>query len=475
MTSMNNAQATQIVILGGTGDLSKRKLLPALLDLYARKMLPGVFHVIGFARSKWNNEEYAEFIKEIIHEHNPNHTHTDEQIQDFCKNISYVSGSFDDFSSYSRLQTAIDDFDTKNEVRSNRLFYLAVPPKFYENIFSDLKKSKIATEEAPAWTHILVEKPFGKDLETAQKLDLQLAKMYHEEQIFRIDHYLAKEAVQNILSFRFANTLLKAPWNKESIESVHIKMTETIDVGSRAGFYEGVGALRDVGQNHLLQLLALIAMKEPENFTVEAMRDARAEVLKSLIPMSIENLNDSVIRAQYEDYRANNAIADDSETETYFELKAELSMPEWAGVPFYIKSGKALDKSEVSITVKLKDVGTGLFETDTCHSIGNKITLTISPEQTISVTLNAKAPGLGYQLEPRTLSFTCNKGDNEIKNSYEKVLYDSIIGDQTLFTKTDEVHASWKFITPILQHWQNTPLHSYQKGTPGPKATILPT
>jgi glucose-6-phosphate 1-dehydrogenase len=470
---MTNPKPVQIVILGGTGDLSQRKLFPALLDLFTRGMLPEAFHVIGLARSQWGREEYADFIRKSLGEHDPNHTHTEQQIQTFCNNVGYVSGSFDDITTYTRLENALQEFDDERGVRSHRLFYLAVPPKFYQQIFVDLQNTKVAHESDDTWTHILVEKPFGNDLETAQTLDDTLAKLYREDQIFRIDHYLAKEAVQNILSFRFANNLLKAPWSNQTVESVHIVMKETIDVGERAGFYEGLGALRDVGQNHLLQLLALVAMREPKEFSVQAIRAARAEVLNSLNEIKPKDLSHSVLRGQYADYTESTGADTHSKTETYFELRAELTMPEWRGVPFFIQAGKALDVDEVSITIRLKDVATGLFQTESCLSTGNVITLTISPQQTITIELNAKAPGLGYQLETRALSFTCDKPKDDIKNSYEKVLYDSIIADQTLFTTTDEVHAAWKFITPILNSWNDTPLHSYTKGSPGPTQSII--
>jgi len=465
---------TQIIILGGTGDLSKRKLIPALLDLFTKDMLPETIHIIGQARSQWGNQEYRDFVKKALQEHQSEHTHSEEVLADFCSRMSYVQGSFDDITSYDRLKASLEEFDDTKAVKSNKLFYLAVPPKFYKDIFSDLKSTETAKEHDGTWTHILVEKPFGNDLQTAQELDALLADLYREDQIFRIDHYLAKEAVQNILSFRFANTLLMAPWSNESVESVSIKMLETIDVGSRAGFYEGVGALRDVGQNHLLQLLALVAMEQPESFTAKAIRCKRAEVFSALKPLDLDTLEESVLRAQYEGYKANDDIPDDSNTETYFELKAELDLPRWKGVPFYIQAGKALSREEVSITINFKDVASGLFETKSCLSVGNQIVLTISPEQTISITLNAKSPGLGYQLESRKLSIPCaDKNSQEIQNSYEKVLFDSITGDHTLFTLTEEVLAAWKFITPILGAWHTLPLHTYKKDSTGPNKTIL--
>jgi len=460
---------TQIIILGGTGDLSKRKLLPALLDLYARGMLPETFNIIGLARSDWADGRYKQFVTETISEYHPGHNHSDELINQFCERLTYVQGSFDDLTSYDRLQTALDEFDTVHNTRSNRLFYLAVAPRFYEQIFRDVVGTGVGEEADNTWTHILVEKPFGRDFDTAKELDQQLASLYREEQIFRIDHYLAKEAVQNILSFRFANNLLKAAWNNHTVESVHITMTETIDVGHRPGFYEGVGALRDVGQNHLLQLLALVAMREPTQFTPEHIRAERARILQSLAPIAPGD----TVRGQYEGYIESDDIPNDSQTETYFELKAEVDTPEWAGVPFYIRAGKALDVAEVSIRIKLRDVATGMFETESCDSTGNEIILTVQPEQSMAITMNAKAPGLGFQLEQRTMSVACECAEDEIKNSYEKVLYDAIVGDQTLFTTTEEVLAAWQFVTPILEQWQDTPLQVYKKGSKGPETSII--
>jgi glucose-6-phosphate 1-dehydrogenase len=312
--------------------------------------------------------------------------------------------SFDDESIYVDLAAVIEATDKKKDCRSNRLFYLAVPPKNYGEIFVALNESGLADETDDSWSHILVEKPFGHDLETAQVLDSELADLYREDQIFRIDHYLAKEAVQNLLSFRFANRLTRVSWNRDSVASVIITMTETIDAGDRAGFYEGVGALRDVGQNHLLQLLALAVMREPPVFTTDAIRNARVEALRSLRPIPTEQFKERVVRAQYQGYEEQMQVSS-SDTETYFELMVELGMAEWEGVPFYLRAGKALDKAEVSVEVRFKDVTSGMFETDTCMSAGNVVRLTISPEQTIEVTLNAKAPGIGFQLEPRTLFF----------------------------------------------------------------------
>ncbi len=465
-------QPTQIIILGGSGDLSKRKLIPALLDLFTRNRLPEHFNIIGLARTERTDDEYRDLVKESIMSHKDQLDHSDEMVQTFCKHISYVSGSFDDKESYEKLKFRMEQYDAEHDCSSNRLFYLAVPPKYYDSIFDDLHDSGAANTPEEYWTHILVEKPFGHNLETAKLLDHKLASLFKECQIFRIDHYLAKEAVQNILSFRFANRLLATSWDKDSISSVEITMKETVDVGHRSGFYEDVGALRDVGQNHLLQLLALVAMREPEDFNAESVRLGRVEALEALRPIPLDKLDQHVLRAQYEGYREGEQVHHESETETYFEMKAFVDLPEWEDVPFIIKAGKALDEAEVSITINFHDVASGLFNTENCNSSGNQIKLNISPEQIMSITLNAKAPGLGYQLESRTLSFNCSKGVDEITNSYEKVLFDSIIGDQTLFTRTEEVLASWKFITPILENWHSVPLETYAKGSAGPNNHI---
>jgi glucose-6-phosphate 1-dehydrogenase len=472
-TPMSFLPVAQIVILGGGGDLSQRKLLPALFDLYMRDMLPPVFHIIGLARSPRSNEDYRTFVQSALAKYVTPKEGKHHSLKDFCDHITYVTGSFDDLDTYTALKTELEKFDTKQGSVANRIFYLAVPPRHYSQIFRDLKGSGVTDEAEGTRTNILVEKPFGHNLETAQTLDNELASLYREDQIFRIDHYLAKEAVQNILSFRFANTLLEAPWNKDSIESVTITMTETLDVGDRTNFYEGVGALRDVGQNHLLQLLALTTMREPTTFTAEDIQNARAEVLEALVPIDRDQLELSVLRAQYKDYKTHEHIPDTSETETYFEMKIEVGLPEWEGVPFYIRTGKALANSEVSILVRFKDTLRCMFDADDCKESSNFIKLTIAPEQIIEITLNAKAPGLGYRLEKRTLRFVCEKGDTEIKNSYEKVLYDSIVGDRTLFTTTREVIAAWKFITPIIEQWQDLSLHTYAKGSDGPDESII--
>jgi len=460
---MDTLNSTQIVILGGSGDLAKRKLIPALLDLYNNNKLPEHFSIIGLARTPRTNAEYRELVRQSILAHG--HDHSQEQIKQFCTHVTYVSGSFDEPESYILLQKTLDSFSDKHTSQSNKLFYLAVPPEHYQTIFTNLHKSKLAQENSKHsnWSRILVEKPFGNNLETAQALDRSLSTLFKEDQIFRIDHYLAKEAVQNILSFRFANSILCSAWDHKSIKEISIKMHEEIDVESRGNFYDNIGALRDVGQNHLLQLLALITMDEPKTFTAQDIRSERAKILKKLICVRKKDISSHVTRGQYEGYLNTQGVASDSNTETFFALTAYLNAPKWRGVPIHIEAGKAMSSAEVSIEVLFHKVTSGPFQTKECQVNGNKVRLTISPEQTMHITLNAKQPGHGYQLEPRTLSFVCNTNREEI-NAYEKVLLDCIVGDQTLFTQTDEVVASWKFITSIVDNWHDIPVLQYQPG-----------
>ncbi len=463
-SNKNNVRPTQIVILGGSGDLAKRKLIPALIDLYTHNKLPETFSIIGLARTPRTNTQYRQFISDALSKHN--HNHSQKTIQDFCKHFTYIAGSFEDKESYISLKEHLEQFDKEYNVCTNKLFYLAVPPAYYKTIFTYIHDTSLATAcDETSWARILVEKPFGSDLTTAQELDELLGTLFLEEQIFRIDHYLAKESVQNILSFRFANTLLKSPWNNTHIESVHIIMRESIDIQGRGTFYDNVGALRDVGQNHLLQLLALIAMDEPTSFTAKEIREKRAEVLQHLLPITKETVKHTVQRAQYEGYKNESGVSKETNTETFFHFIAHLNLPQWKGVPFHIEAGKALSERKVQIDIQFKDVASGPFETHSCHTKGNRVTLTLSPEQSMAITINSKKPGHGYQLESQTLAFTCRKDkDNEI-DAYEKVLLDCILGDQTLFTTTQEVLASWSFITSILQNWDNVPLHIYKKGS----------
>lgn len=464
---------TQIVVLGGSGDLAQKKLIPALFHLFTKGLLPEHHRIIAVARRPYTLEAYRAIIRESIAAQA--HDHDNESIDRFCTCITYHAGDLNEPNTYAELADELEAYAREIKQCTNKLFYLAVPPRFFSTIFAELAASQAVAEctDTNGWSRILVEKPFGSDLASAKALDEQLAKLYREDQIYRIDHYLAKEAVQNILSFRFANALMQNTWSGAHIERVHIRLHERTTVADRGSFYDAVGALRDVGQNHLLQLLALIAMEEPQEFSSEGIRPERARALAALTLPTTDTA--PFVRGQYAGFTEHEGVADDSTTETYFALEARVASKRWEGVPFYLEAGKALAEDRVEITVVFRDVTDGLFATDGCASCRNSVTLTIQPTQTIAIRLNAKSPGLGYHLENRTLALSCGEDSGEIRNSYEKVLYDCICGSQTVFTTSDEVRAAWHFIEAVQAAWQETPLEPYEQGSDGPEQPVIPS
>lgn len=464
---MKDHAPTAFVIIGGAGDLAQRKLFPALFNLFKQGSLPQQFIVVGLARTERKDFEFQSLIAQALE------THTDkadkEIVNRFCSHLRYVSGSYEEIKSYKLLKNVFSTFEKEVPKKVNRLFYLAVPPTNYQTIFTLLHESSLAQEQdSLCWARILVEKPFGNNYETAVHLEKILSSYFKEEQIFRIDHYLAKEAIMNILSFRFANSLFESAWDNNHIQEVFIHMYETRNVDARGSFYDTIGALRDVGQNHLLQILALIAMEEPQAFDADAIRQRRQEILEHIVPYTKETITESTRRAQYDKYKQTKGVQENSTTETYFEFTAYLNHKNWVGVPFKISAGKALSHDEVSVEIKFHDVKSGPFEPSDKNTTGNRIMLTISPVQSMNVVLNVKKQGHGFDLETNTLSFAWDEDVEHGYTAYEKILLDAIQGDQTLFTKTGEVLASWKFITSILDSWEIVPLDTYQQGSQAP-------
>lgn len=476
---MNQTQAPTIfIIFGVTGDLSQRKLLPALFDLFVKGYLPETFRIIGFSRRTWTHEEFQTFVRGVLCTGgSPEHPVTrtgqvcdSEQMRKFLETLLYQEGHFEDKQSYRETAKLLRSIDMEIGRCTNKLFYLAVPPIAYEQIFLNLAHSGLTIEcsDETGWTRVLVEKPFGKDLGTARSLDTLLGSLFREEQLFRIDHYLAKEALQNILLFRFSNSIFEPVWNNQWIERVEIKLFETADVSRRGELYDDIGALRDVGQNHILQMIALIAMNHPGKMEALHIRQERADVLRRL--QLAGPLAKSVSRGQYEGYKHAEGVRSDSMTETYFRVRVAVDNDRWRGVPFILESGKALKENRVEIVVHFKPSDPcfcpGLHE---AHEHGNKITFSIQPEEKIEVRFWTKRPGIETTIVPRDLSFGYAGHDDaaSVSDAYEKVLYDCIIGDQTLFASTEEIDASWRFITPILTDWKHLPLHIYAKGSEG--------
>lgn len=464
---MNNSQLapTILVVLGATGDLMARKIVPALYHLHTHDRLPKMFHVVGFSRRELSDEKFKDQIAEIIKKDKA-------EIDSFIQLFSYHKGDFTNSQTYQELAKKLGLVDKKWQACANKLFYLAVPPNSYEVILTNLADSGLTTpcSNETGWTRVLVEKPFGNDLKTAQALDMLLAKLFKEEQIYRIDHYLAKEMLQGIINFRFSNNLFEGSWNNQLIERIDISLLETIGVENRGSFYDGNGALRDVGQNHLLQMIALIAMDHPETGTSKALREKRAEIIEKLKILSSEDIRNKTYRAQYAGYKTIDGVNPNSQTETYFDLQTELTDPRWIGVPIRIQAGKRLDKVKKEIIVTFKHPEVCLYPE--CSIFQNKVTFSLEPDESITVEFWIKKPGLDHEVEKRELNFFLYEKTEKTQyvEEYGKLLLDCIFGDQTLFVSTQEVKAMWAFIDPIIKGWENNlvPLNTYKPNTNEP-------
>lgn len=450
---------TTFVIFGVTGDLAARKLIPALLGLYAKHLLPTRFSIIGFARRPFSREEFRELIRGRMNV-KPGQF-KEEDIKHFLDHMCYEQGTFDDAAAYERLAKRIKEIDDRHGQCSNKLFHLSVPPTLYPAILNNLADSGLSTPcaDETGWTRVLIEKPFGHDLETARHLDKLLGKLFQEEQIFRIDHYLAKESLQNILAFRFANQLFEPIWRREFIDKIHIKLFESNTVGDRGDSYDPVGALKDVGQNHMLMMLAAVAMDRPDNFDAETIRNKRAQVLKK-IKAAFGGSARCAIRGQYAGYTSEENVPKDSKTETYFRLKSFVNSSRWKGVPFYLEAGKAMAENKTEIDV--------YFKAGKKSGDQNILTFRIQPDEGIKIKFFVKTPGHEFMVEPKTLKFKYADVPapnwQSMPNDYERLIHDAFVGDQTLFASTEEIMSSWKFIEAVLKSWTNIPLSSYAKG-----------
>lgn len=478
---------TILVIFGATGDLSRTKLIPALFHLHRKKALPPLFQIIGFSRRDLGDQGFRDFVRDVLKKDSPINANA-EDIESFLPLAAYQQGFFDKRQGYKKLAKRLGYQDKQWRTCANKLFHLAVPPSYYKNIFRSLAASGL-TEPCSAeegWTRVLVEKPFGKDLSTAEALDEVLGKLFKEEQIYRIDHYLGKETVQNILAFRFSNSFFDPAWNKDSIERIHISLLEAKGVEERGEFYDGIGALRDVGQNHLSQLLALFMMERPAHFNAESIRSRRAEVLHALHIPDEEEISELTVRGQYAGYTQLPHVRPNSDTETYFRIQAMVDTPRWEGVPVILESGKQMNESKVEVEIAfrhprpclcptfakaspfVKTTGDESADRPERH-FRNVLRYEIQPNEQIRTSFWVKKPGKDMILEEKDFVFNYKQAYPEaaFNDPYEKLILAAIEGDQTLFVSTDEIMASWRYIDPIIRAWSKNKakLLSYHPGS----------
>lgn len=457
---------TIFVIFGVTGDLVKKKILKALYHLYRKKRLPEKFRVYGFSRRTLDDEKLKIYLREIMRE---NAFKDEDKYEDFLSAFYYIQGDFNERSAYDDLAHTLGMVDGNWHICSNKLFYLAVPPVSYKQIITNLHASGLTKPCSPSegWTRVILEKPFGTDLTTARDLDTLLGTLFREEQIYRVDHYLGKETVKNILVFRFSNSFLTPAWNRNYIEKIHIRLLEQVDIAGRGRFYDKVGALRDVGQNHMLQLASLFIMDQPSKFVPEDIKNKRSEALASLTIMDDAEVVNKTVRGQYEGYLREEGVDAHSQTETYFSIEASSTLSQFEGVPIILESGKAQECEMIEVIVTFKETPWCLYDIE--GEQNNTLHYHIKPEEKISMKFFAKKPGYTLEIAEHELGFDYKKAyDKELFiDDYESLLFDIIKGDQTLFVSTEEIMSEWRFIEPIIKVWSTKklpPLIPYHKG-----------
>ncbi len=472
------------VIFGATGDLTRRKLLPALFRLSQQRLLPTEFAILGSARQTMNDDEFRAFLKQAVTEFGSEDTLDDSAWESFAKRIFYVGGDFSELSTYQGIETRLDQIDNEFQTQGNRIFYLATAPDFFGLIAKQLGEAKLARSKKGSWTRIIVEKPFGRDLESARKLNKELAAVFDEKQVYRIDHYLGKETVQNLLVFRFANSIFEPLWNRQYIDHIQITNAETKGVEGRGGYYETAGALRDMIQNHVFQVASLIAMEPPASLSATAVRDEKAKALQSVRAFALEKIDELAVRGQYgpgtvlgdtvPGYREEPGVNPNSSTETFAALKMYFDNWRWAGVPFYIRSGKRLQKHITEIAIHFKAVPHHMFTGSDTPLEANVLVIRVQPNEGITLRFAAKLPGQAMRIRPVNMDFRYGSSFGvKSPEAYERLLLDCMLGDSTLYARRDMVERGWEIVSPILEAWKTpaTDFPNYEAGSWGPESS----
>ncbi len=471
-----------IVIFGASGDLTARKLLPALLHAQSKGLLPGTYCVLGVGRSTLSNEQFRDKTEIALTEFAEN---IDENIRhDFLSRLYFHSMNTSNANDYIGLKQRLAELDVRMSTNRNFLYYLATPPSLYEIIVDNLGNQGLSVQKGQGWKRMIIEKPFGYDLKTARHMNREIFKSFEEDQVYRIDHYLGKETVQNILVTRFANSIFEPLWNRHHIERIEITAAESIGVENRGGYYDTSGALRDMVQNHLLQTLGMLTIEPPVNAEADSIRNETLKVFQSLRPMSPIDVAQQVIRGQYTSsiiagqqmtgYREENGIAPDSKTETFVAMKLFIDNWRWRDVPVFIRVGKRLPVRVTEAVIYFKPAAHFIFGYEGIPMRNNMLIFRIQPDEGILLTFGMKTPGAGFQVQEQSLDFRYSSMEGVgLSEAYERLLLDCIQGDQTLYLRGDAVEATWTFIDPILQAWQDpqAKLYGYPAGTWGPRET----
>ena len=472
------AGPSALIIFGVTGDLSRKKLMPAVYDLASRGLLPPGFALVGFARRDWNSCDFAGVVHDAVKAHA--RTAFDEEVwNQLAQGIRFVSGEFDDDAAFARLKGTLDELDKTRGTMGNHAFYLSIPPKSFPQVTAQLSRSGLAEQKAGHWRRVVIEKPFGSDLTSARALNNVVESVFPADSVFRIDHYLGKETVQNILALRFANQLWEPIWNERYVDHVQITMAEDIGVSGRAGYYDGIGAARDVIQNHLLQLLALTAMEEPVSFDAADLRTEKEKVL-SAVRLG-DDLSVAAARGQYSagwqggqkviGFLEEDGMDHNSRTETYAAIRLHINTRRWASVPFYLRTGKRLGRRVTEIAVVFKRAPQYLFAQSQTSDLGqNALVIRVQPDEGVTIRFGSKVPGAGMQVRDVTMDFGYGHAFTEASpEAYERLILDVLLGDPPLFPRHEEVELSWKILDPIEEFWmaEGKP-QQYKPGSWGP-------
>jgi glucose-6-phosphate 1-dehydrogenase len=474
-----------IVFFGATGDLMKRMLIPAMWNLRLENLLPTSYAIVGFSRSNLSDDDFRAQMKDAVDQFSRSGPAKDPLWSDFAQHVQYVSGDFDDPRPFKKLRAQLEDNDKKLGTQGNRLYYLSTPPSVFGKIIDQLSAAKLGPkDQEQGWSRIIIEKPFGTDLDSARALQAEVIKVFEERQVYRIDHYLGKEPVQDIMALRFANVIFEPIWNRRYVDCVQITAAETVGVEGRGGYYDNAGALRDMIQNHVINLLALVAMEPPISPSADHIRDEKYKVLSALRPIAGADVSKVAVRGQYgagvidgkglPSYRQEPSVDPNSNTETYASVKFLIDNWRWADVPFYLRSGKRLARKYSEIAINFRQIPHRIFgETgDTIEP--DALVMKIQPEEGVTIRFNAKIPGPKMHIRSVTMDFNYGTGFGVVSApAYERLIGDAMRGDATLFTRWDAVETAWQIVMPILEDWRGsvaTDFPNYPSGSQGPSS-----